>query len=214
MLPRFSFLAFRSIVPYRTDRGMDSETSSPTGAASLGFSKGSAVLQLALKGLRVSITKDRINMCQRDRCSYRIRLLALHETIYIYVYYAIYNIHIYIYGGCPILLFIETAILRKKKNLTFAKLSRTLCFSFAGVATDRKLVLEQNFVGTCFPTCLSMVQCYRSSRGCLSLLRALFYHNEKTSFSLSLWIAMGYGVPLEPVHSPKPSPDFRETFKK
>ena len=27
-------------------------------------------------------------------------------------------------------------------------------------------------------------------------------------------VAMGYGVPLEPIHSPKPSPDFRETLAK
>ena len=62
------------------------------------------------------------------------------------------NIYIYIYmcstcGGCPIFLFIETAILREKNKLKFAKLSRTLCFSFAGV---HHLLKPLNLVGTRF----------------------------------------------------------------
>ena len=63
-----------------------------------------------------------------------------------------------------------------KKTLTFAKLSRTLCFSFAGV---HHVMKPFNLVG-----------------------------------NTVCGVAMGYGVPLEPIHSPKPSPDFRETFAK
>ena len=67
-----------------------------------------------------------------------------------------------------------------KKTLTFAKLSRTLCFSFAGV---HHVMKPFNLVGTRF-------------------------------LNTVCGVAMGYGVPLEPIHSPKPSPDFRETFAK
>ena len=74
---------------------------------------------------------------------------------------------IYIYGGCPIFLFIETAILREK-TLTFAKRSRTLCFSFAGV---HHVMKPFNLVGTRFPNTSarsvfgSAGGCYRQERG-------------------------------------------------
>ena len=68
-------------------------------------------------------------------------------TVYIYyIYIYISNTYTVYTCGCPIFLFIETAILREKK-ITFAKLSRSLCFSFAGV---HHLLKPLNLVGTRF----------------------------------------------------------------
>ena len=109
---------------------------------------------------------DRAGCCFGPLC---FRFQTEFDGVYIYIYMVVVQ---------------YSCLLKRpffaKKTLTFAKLSRTLCFSFAGV---HHVMKPFNLVGTRF-------------------------------LNTVCGVAMGYGVPLEPIHSPKPSPDFRETFAK
>ena len=110
----------------------------------------------------------------------------------------------------------------KKKRKTFAKLSRTLCVSFAGV---------HHLLTPLYKPCRDWISKYKCTE-CFWFSRRMLQTGKWCWSRISLahvvresictrtlddevcGVAMGYGVPLEPIHSPKPSPDFRETFAK